>query len=190
MLRGFLTIAAVAVACSTTGCKSAPAPNTAPAQPALTVRYPARPNIPPPAFKVFHHDASSITLVTKENATDEEIESLIWELRDAKQAHTFDKLKIDQKWIDARDPMMWFHIYRGPKCASEKYAGGTPPCGSSYHAVGEYTLGGFTNRDRDDGVLLQGEDKQTQLWDPDAAAAATKSAAAAKQDAKKQEATQ
>jgi len=146
------------------GCEPAPAPVATPAQ---TAQYPTHPDIPPPAFKVFHHDASSITLVTKEDTSDAEIESLIWELHDAARAHTFDKLKIDQKWVDARAPMIWFHIYRGSKCASEKYASGTPPCGGSYHAAGDYTLGGFTNRDRDDGVLLQGEDRRTQLWNPD-----------------------
>jgi hypothetical protein len=189
MLRSLLTIAAMAVAFTATGCKSAPAPKATPAYEIDASLYPTRPNVAEPSFKVFHHDTSSITLVTKENATDDEIESIIWELRGAAKAHNFDKLGINQKWVDARDPMMWFHIYRGPKCASEKYAGGAPPCGGSYHAAGEYTLGGFTNRDRDDGVLLQGEDKQTQLWDPDGSATATKSAAANKQDAKKQEAT-
>jgi hypothetical protein len=167
MLRGLLIIAAVAVAFATVGCKSAPAPSAAPVQPATAAQYPARPSVPPPAFKVFHHNATSITLVTKEDATDKEIESLIWELRDAEHSHALDKLNIDQKWVDARDPIMWFHIYRGAKCASEKYASGTPPCGGSYHAAGEYTVGGFTNHDRDDGVLLQGEDRRTELWNPD-----------------------
>jgi hypothetical protein len=151
------------------GCKSAPAPSATPVKPAAaTVEYPARPSVAAPEFKVFHHDASSITLVTKENATDAEIESLIWKLHDAARAYTFDKLKIDQKWVDARAPMVWFHIYRGSKCASEKYAAGAPPCGGSYHAAGDYTLGGYTNRDRDDGVLLQGDGRETQLWNPDA----------------------
>ena len=184
MLRGSLTIVAVVVAVIAAGCKSVPAPSAAPSEPAQAVQYPARPSVAAPEFKVFHHDASSITLVTKENATDAEIESLIWELRDAKQAHTFDKLGINQKWVDERDPMMWFHIYRGTKCASEKYAPGAPPCGSSYHAAGEYTVGGFTNRDRDDGVLLEGGDRQTPLWDPDAPASSTV------QNGKKQEARQ
>jgi hypothetical protein len=166
-MRRLFIFASVA-ACTLAGCKSASAPSAAPVQSSVTVQYPARPSIAAAAFTVFHHDASSITLVTKENATDAEIESLIWELHDAERAHSFDKLKIDQEWVDARDPMMWFHIYRGSKCASEKYAGGTPPCGGSYHAAGEYTVGGFTNRDRDDGVLLQGENRQTQLWNPDA----------------------
>jgi len=165
-MRTLLTIIGVAVACAMAGCKSAPAPVAAPLQPA-SAQYPVRPSIAPPSFKVFHHDASSITLVTKDNATDAEIEALIWQLHDATLAHSFDSLKIDQKWIDARDPMMWFHIYRGTKCASEKYVA-TPPCGGSYHAAGDYTLGGFTNRDRDDGVLFEGEDRQIQLWNPDA----------------------
>jgi len=191
-VRGLLIIAATAVACAAAGCESASAPNTAPVQTATataTVEYPARPSVAAPEFKVFHHDASSITLVTKENATDTEIESLIWKLHDAARAHSFDKLKIEQKWVDARDPMMWFHIYRGSKCASEKYAGGTPPCGGSYHAAGDYALGGFSNRDRDDGVLLEGDGRSTQLWNPDAPGSAT-TQASAKQETDKQGATQ
>jgi hypothetical protein len=172
-----------AAACTLAGCKSAPAPAAPAVQPVTAEQYPTRPGVQAPSFTVFHHDASSITLVTKENATDAEIESLIWELRDAERAHSFDKLKIEQKWVDARDPMMWFHIYRGSKCASEKYAGGTSPCGGSYHAAGEYTVGGFTNHDRDDGVLLEGEDRQTQLWNPDAPGNSTI------RESKKQEAT-
>ena len=175
MLRDWLIIATIVVACAATGCKSAPAPSTGTISLEMkpTDAYPARPNVTAPAFTVFHHDASSITLVTKENATDAEIESLIWELHDAAHTHTFDQLNITQKWVAARDPMMWFHIYRGPKCASEKYAGGKPPCGDSYHAAGDYTLGGFTNHDRDDGVLLEGDGRSTQLWNPDAPDSAT-----------------
>ena len=173
MLSRRLTVSAIGVVFAATGCKSAPTPSAAPVHQLEAPLYPARPSVAAPEFKVFHHDASSITLVTKENATDAEIESLIWELHDAAHAHAFDKLKIEQKWVDARDPMMWFHIYRGSKCASEKYAGGTPPCGGSYHAAGDYTLGGFTNRDRDDGVLLTGDGQSTQLWNPDAPGSAT-----------------
>jgi hypothetical protein len=152
----------------TFGCKSTPSstisteiPATAPAQ------YPARPAVPPPAFSLFHHNASSITLVTKENATDAEIEAILWQLRDAAHAHSFDKLGVPQKLIDARDPIVWFHIYRGSKCANEKYTSGPLPCGASYHAAGDFTLGGFTNRDHTDGALLHDEDRQTELWNPD-----------------------
>jgi len=154
------------------GCKSAtPSPSmqasTTPT--AATAQYPPRPTVPPPAFKVFHHDASSITLVTKDNASDAEIEAIIWELRDAAQAHSFDKLGVPQKVVEARDPIVWFHIYRGAKCASEKYTTGTLPCGASYHAAGEYTLGSFSNPNRDSGVLLVDQEHSTQLWEPDAA---------------------
>jgi hypothetical protein len=134
---------------------------------AATATFPPRPTIAPRAFKVFHHDASSITLVTKDNATDAEIKALLWQLRDAAQAHSFDRLGVPQKVVDARDPIVFFHIYRGSKCASEKYTSGALPCGASYHAAGEFTLGGFSNHDRADGALLQDENHQTELWNPD-----------------------
>jgi hypothetical protein len=155
------------------GCKETPARNASAVSPqAQVVQYPARPSLAPPAFKVFHHDATTITLVTKEDASDAEIESLIWELRDATHARALDKLKISQKMIDDRSPIVWIHVYRGAKCASEKYASGTPPCGASYHAAGDYTYGGYTNHNRDDGVLLHDEDHEIELWNPDAPYAA------------------
>jgi hypothetical protein len=150
------------------GCKTASRPSTV-----QMVQYPPRTTTPPPTFKVFHQDAAGITLVTAEDATDEQIDALIWQLRDAAHAHTFDQLHISQKLVDARDPYAWFHIYRGAKCAAEKYAPGAPPCGSSYHAAGDYTFGGFTQHDHDEGVLLKDEEHQTELWNPDAPYAAT-----------------
>jgi hypothetical protein len=152
------------------GCKSVTPSPSMPASTtptAATAQYPPRPTVTPPAFKVFHHDAHSITLVTKDNASDAEIESLIWQLRDAAQAHSFDKIGVPQKLVDARDPIVFFHIYRGSKCASEKYTSGALPCGASYHAAGEFTLGSFSNHDRADGALLQDENHQTELWNPD-----------------------
>jgi len=150
-------------------CKSSPAP--APQLTTVvqrTATYPPRPTVASPAFKVFHHDANSITLVTKDNASDAEIEAILWELRDTAQAHSFDTLGVPQKVVDARDPIVFFHLYRGRKCASEKYTSGALPCGASYHAAGEFTLGGFSNHDRADGALLHDEDHQTELWNPDA----------------------
>lgn len=163
----------LALALAVTGCNSgAPAPGSQAAQMQLAASpkpaTPQRPTIAPPAFKVFHHDANSVTLVTKDNASEDEIAALIWQLRDAAHTHTFDKLGIPQKLVDARDPMIWFHIYRGSKCASEKYTTGKLPCDAAYHAAGDYTLGGFTNKDHDDGVVLKDEDHQTELWNPDA----------------------
>jgi hypothetical protein len=111
--------------------------------------------------------------VVPEDATDEQVESLIWELRDAAHARTLDKLKISQKMVDERKPLVWFHIYRGAKCASEKYADGPPPCGGSYHAAGDYTYGGYKNRETDNGSIFHGEDHETQLWDPEVVYAPT-----------------
>jgi hypothetical protein len=151
------------------GCNSGSKPNAAPKTFATTAQlYPARPTTPPPPFKLFHQTDSSITLVTDEHATDDQIVSIIWQLRDAAHAHTFAALHISQKAVDKRDPIMWFHIYRGSKCASEKYASGALPCGGAYHAAGDYILGSFANKDHDDGALLKDEDHETHLWNPDA----------------------
>ena len=148
------------------GCKSsqpvARTPLPKAAEP--TVVYTVRPTVKPPSFKVFHTHDSIITLVTKQDATDEEIESLIWELRDAAHARTLDALKVSQKMVDERAPLVWFHIYRGPKCAAEKYADGPLPCGNRYNGAGDYTYGGYANKELDRGVIRDG-DKETELWD-------------------------
>jgi hypothetical protein len=149
------------------GCKSAPAP--APVQPATAKStYPPRPGVAPPPFRVFHTTDNSITLVTSDNATDDQITAILYQLHDAAHNNTFAALHIPQQFVDKRDPMIWFHIYRGAKCADEKYTTGKLPCGASYHAAGDYTLGSFSNKDRDDAALLHADDKQTDLWNPDA----------------------
>ena len=158
------------LSCLVSGCKTVTPSNSTAAlvtTPAATAQYPPRPTDAPPSLKDFHHDASSITLVTKDNVSDAEIEAIIWELRDAAQAHSFDKIGVPQKLVDTSDPIVFFHIYRGSKCASEKYTSGALPCGASYHAAGEFTLGSFSNHDRADGALLQDENHQTELWNPD-----------------------
>jgi hypothetical protein len=149
------------------GCKSTPPPAPPPAAD-TTPAYPSRPITPPPAFKLFHHGNNSFTLVVKETATDDEISALIWQLRVASNAHAFDKLHIPQKQVDAFAPTVSFHIYRGTKCAAEKYATGEPPCGGSYHASGDYTLDTHTNPPWEKGTLLHDEDHRTELWDADA----------------------
>jgi hypothetical protein len=160
-----LLLIAASIIC---GCKSAPAPTLAPSTPVIAKpAYPTRPTITAPPFKVFHTTDNSITLVTDANATDDQIAAILWQLHDAARTHSFDKLHISQNFVDKRDPMIWFHIYRGAKCASEKYTTGTLPCGPSYHAAGDYTLGSFSNKNYDDGVILRADDKQTELWNPD-----------------------
>lgn len=148
------------------GCKSASPPETS--KPVLhAVAYPARPSVSAPTFKLFHSTDNSLTLVTKENATDEEIEAILWQLRDAAAQRSFGALKLPQTFVDKRDPIVWFHIYRGAKCAPEKYIS-PPPCGPSYHSAGDFSYGGFTNHDRADGELIHDEDHQQPLWNPDA----------------------
>ena len=147
------------------GCKSAPNPSPAPtAETTPATTYPTRPTIPPASFKIFHHANSTFTLTVPEKATDDEISALVWQLRDATRTHTLDRLKISQKDADAGSTT-WFHIYRGTKCASEKFTTGKLPCEASYHATGDYTYSAKPVWDR--GILLHNE-KETQLWDPDA----------------------
>jgi len=152
------------------GCKSAPPPAPTPTTDTTPATYPARPTTSPAPFKLFHHANNSFTLVVKDTATDDEISALVWQLRDTARARTFDHLHIPQKQVDADGPNVWFHIYRGTKCAPEKYAPGEPPCGGSYHAAGDYTLDTHTNPPWDKGVLLHDE-RPTNLWDPDATTA-------------------
>jgi len=148
-----------------TGCTT---PKTNPQKPIPTATtYAPRPTIPPPPFKLFHQTDSTLTLVTTPEATNDQIAAIIWQLHDAANAHAFDTLHLPQKFIDARSPIVWFHIYRGPKCASEKYISGKLPCGASYHAAGEFTLGSFSNPNRTDGELVIDENHSTPLWNPD-----------------------
>lgn len=151
------------------GCKSAaPSKSVEAQQPAAqtTVTYPAKSTLLPPTFKVFHVHDGITTLVTKEDASDAEIEAILWQLRDAAHGHSLGKLKIDQKMVDDRKPMVWFHLYRGTRCAAEKYAEGDLPCGNHYNGAGDYTYGSYSNKELDRGVLRDGE-KETQLWDPE-----------------------
>jgi hypothetical protein len=151
------------------GCKSTPeAPTlTTLVESGKTTSVSMRTVVLPPPFKLFHQTDNSLTLVTIPNATDDQIAAILYQLHDAAASHTFDALGISQKFVDARDPMVWFHIYRGPQCASEKYTAGKLPCGASYHAAGDYTLGGFTDKNHDNAVLLHNE-AQTELFTGDA----------------------
>jgi hypothetical protein len=151
------------------GCKSAPAPH--PVATATTQSFPPRPTIPPPAFKIFHQDNDTYTLVTKPDATDAEVTAILWQLRDAARAHTFDALHLSQSFVDARKPIVWFHVYRGTKCASEKFTRGPLPCDASYHGAGDYTLGDYKNPHWDDAVLHTANGAEVHLWDSNAAGA-------------------
>jgi len=145
------------------GCTT-PKPTTQ--NPTPTTKYPTRPTTPPPPFKLFHQSPDTLTLTTTESASNTQIAALIYQLRDAANTHTFDSIHLPQAVIDARSPIIWFHIYRGPKCASEKYAAKLP-CGPSYHAAGEFTYGSFHNPNRTDGELNLDENHTTALWNPD-----------------------
>ena len=161
-----MVIAAMLTATALAGCNN----STATPQPARTAEvyhFPERPAVTPPAFKVAHQDNDTYTLVTKADATDDEMEAIVWALRDAARGHGLDALHLSQKFVDARKPTVWFHVYRGAKCASEKYTKGPLPCEAAYHGAGDYTLGSYTNAAWDSGVLNHADGSMTQLWDSD-----------------------
>ena len=157
------------------GCKRTPTPSQLQLTrtPESEYHFQPRPSVAPPAVKVFHQDEDTYTLITKADATDDEISALIWQFRDAAHTKTFDKLHLSEKFIDARKPTVWIHVYRGTKCANEKFTTGKYPCGAKYNGAGDYTLGGYSNPLWDDGVLHTADGKETKLWDPDAPYAAT-----------------
>lgn len=130
------------------------------------VKAVSRPSVAPPPFKVAHQSALSASLVVKEDANDDEVAAVLWELRDAAHAHALDKMKISQKAVDARDPNVAFYVYRGAKCANEKYIEGKPPCGPSDHSAGSYTFGSYKKKDWDSGQIITADGKAKQLWDP------------------------
>jgi hypothetical protein len=162
--------AAMAISTLLSGCTSKQNHEAAAQPTPQTIPYPPRPTTPPPPIHLFHQTENSITLTTTPDATDLQIEAILYQLRDAAHNHTFDALHIPQKLVDARSPNLWFHLYRGPKCASEKYAPGAPPCGPSYHAAGDYTLGSLHDPNWDTAVLLTpsatDSPRETNLWPP------------------------
>ncbi len=164
-LSFFLALSGVAI--SIGGCKQALEPVKAKVE-TPRFAFPRRPNVAPLPFRVFHQDEDTYTLVTDGNATDSQIAAILWELRDAAHAQAFDRLHLSQKFVDTRKPSIWFHVYRGAKCANEKFVQGKYPCGASYHGAGDYTLGSYTNKLWDDGQLRGVDGSQTPLWDSEA----------------------
>ena len=165
--RSILSLAVVLIA----GCNATPPPSTpkaAETAKAEEYHFPPRPTVAPPAVKIFHQDDDTYTLITKPDATDDEISAIVWQFRDAAHNKTFDKLHLSEKWVDKRKPTIWFHVYRGAKCANEKFVSRNYPCGAKYNGAGDYTLGDYTNPLWDDGVLHHGDGTETKLWNPDA----------------------
>ncbi len=161
----------LAITVSLAGCRPSPPagkPQAASEATAQESRFAPRPSVAAPSFKVFHQDNDTYTLVTREDASDDEIAAVLWELRDAARSRGFDKLHLSQTFIDARKPSVWFHVYRGAKCASEKFTKGKLPCEAAYHGAGDYTLGAYHDPLWDDAILHHADATETHLWNPDA----------------------
>lgn len=165
--RRYSVVLAVCALLHLAGCQSAPAPAKLKATAPSAFHFPPRPAVTAPPVKLFHLDNDTLTLVTKDTATDDEIAAILWQFKDATQTHSFDALHLPQKFIDARKPTVWFHVYRGAKCASEKYGKGPLPCAASYHGAGDFTLGSYKMPNWNTGVLRHSDNSETPLWNDD-----------------------
>ena len=155
---GLLLFASVAA-----GCRSVP-PVQKPQLSSAAAAFPARPTAAPAPFQLFHQTDNSLILVVPETASDPALAALLYQLREAAQAHAFGQLHLPQKFIDARQPKVFFHLYRGQKCAPETYAKGPYPCGASYHGAADFSIGGFSNPNATDGSLVAPDGAITHLW--------------------------
>ena len=160
-MRGYVTALLTISLTLAVGCKSTPAP-----APTVTTgpAYPPRPNVPPATFRSIQQTNNSYILVVPEAATNDQLAATLYQLRDAAQAHTFDQLHLSQSFIDARHPKVFFHLYRGAKCAPETFAKGPYPCGPSYHGAADFSIGGFANPSATDGSLVAPDGAVTHLW--------------------------
>ena len=124
------------------------------------------PIVTAPAFRVVHQAGTIVTLIIPEKTTDDQIVNLLWFLRDRAISSTLDSAGISQRLVDRRDPMVWFQIYRGTKCASENYSKHRP-CGQAEHEAAWFGYGSVSNRNSNAGEIFHGpnETEPESVWD-------------------------
>ena len=94
----------------------------------VSIHLPPRPTAITTALRRLPTTDNSITLVTGSPMppTTRSLPSLVSPRRRVAQTTPSSALHISQQLVDKRDLMIWFHIYRGPKCAAKS----TPPANS------------------------------------------------------------
>ncbi len=103
----------------------------------------ARPKTPVPHFRVAHEDfRNPISLVIAPNATDEQVVSLLWKIRDAVRSHSFSELGLQPANGKNRyNTSGMIEVFRGTRCVAETYTEGVWPCGDTEHYDGFYQWG-------------------------------------------------
>jgi hypothetical protein len=104
---------------------------------------PARPATPVPHFKVAHEDYQNpIPLVIAKDATDEQVVSLLWKVRDDVRSHSFTNLGLQPaNSMNRYNTSGMIEVFRGTKCVAETYTEGVWPCGDEEHYDGFYQWG-------------------------------------------------
>lgn len=100
-----------------------------------------RPNVHPPAFKVFRQprkDDDIVSLVVPVSATDQQIISLLWLAKDQVQAKNLSALGIHAR-KSLTSGMM--EVFRGDRCAAEDDFDAPMPCGPGNHSAAFYQWG-------------------------------------------------
>ena len=124
-----------------------------------------------PAYKLFLQKIDMPTvLVVTETTTDDQLKSLLWHLRTKIRANAFKDLGIKPTTTLYGIPGYTsgiVDIYRGSKCASEKYTpeGRPDPCGSSIHASANYHWGDGNDPHADGAYLVSTNGTVTPIFD-------------------------
>lgn len=158
LLLGFLV--------SLCGCNEQPPAPTPEANTAVAVKTQPHPPVMAPTFRVVHQAGTIVTLVVPERTTDDQVKDLLWLLRDRTMSSSLDSLRISQTLIDRRNPMVWFQIYRGSKCATENYSK-VKPCGRDQHEAGWFAYGSYASPYSSGGEVYHGanETESETVWD-------------------------
>ncbi len=133
-----------------------PEKDTSTTGPSSATSAPARvtgPTTPPPAFRLYRFKfdekigASIISYVAPPNTTDDQIKSLVWLFREKVRSQKFRDISINQPTSSNFGKRGYLQgilsIYRGEKCAGEKFSDAEGPCGDGDHDAAYYQWGVF-----------------------------------------------
>jgi len=167
-----LTTALVLTGCQPTPPKPVPEPTPKPAMMSSQTRAAdAQLAATHPPFKLFLQKIDMPTvLVVAETTPDDQLKSLLWYLRTKIRANAFKDLGIKPTATLYGIPGYtsgMVDLYRGPKCASEKYTpeGHPDPCGPSIHKSASYHWGDGNDPHADRADLISATGTVTPVFD-------------------------
>ena len=124
-----------------------------------------RPVLPPPKFRVFRQeDGRPVPIVVSQNATDEQLRSLLWFFREAVRARHFSQLGLKKPTGPGNTGFAAgiFDVFRGPKYANEPF---TQREGQSTHVAALYSWGLDRDPDHDEAYIEGNGESSTKVFD-------------------------